>query len=556
MRCRTLRGVLHAKLVCKTLVWMETMWMLRSLAVLFVSTCLLVPALDSSYAEPAPAPGSLSIGSISELDTEEIHQLIDRASSAAEVTTPESSPLVLSLEEAIRVALEANLQLQIALIDRNVAEALVPAARAKFHPVPGFDAVAGAERLVDAPDDFTEPGGLVPGTYEQNAQAVIPFVRQELPTGGTATVSTQLLRDSIDDQRDIPPDERSENGDRYLGGTALVLRQPLLRGGSVYVARRLILDSEYNLSIAEAQLRAQILQVTAQVKEAYFNTILAKRLIEVTEAALKRDHDLLEASRALFEAGRATRRDVLSAEIRISDGEASLANNHAAFSASQLALRNVLGTPIDRPVQPAEATIPFEPIEIRLAQWIPEAIENRPEIRAVLARLDQSALAVRIASNDVLPALDFIGSYARAGFSDTSRTTWDMDSQAWAVGLHFEIPFGNVAARERLRAARLLNERVERELSDLQRGIEIEVRTEAISLRQNFGVLSAQVPKVEQARAKLETANTRFRLGLADNFDVTDAQEDVVAAETQLLTAIVDYVNSLARLEARIAGPL
>ena len=41
-------------------------------------------------------------------------------------------------------------------------------------------------------------------------------------------------------------------------------------------------------------LRAQILQVTAQVKEAYFNTILAQRLIEVSENALERDRALLE----------------------------------------------------------------------------------------------------------------------------------------------------------------------------------------------------------------------------------------------------------------------
>jgi outer membrane protein TolC len=368
-------------------------------------------------------------------------------------------------------------------------------------------------------------------------------------------VSSQLLRDWTHDTRD-DPDVRETDGDLYLGGTALVLRQPLLRGGSVYVARRLILDSEYNLSIAEAQLRAQILQVTAQVKEAYFNAILAQRLIEVTEEALKRDHNLLEASRALFDAGRATRRDVLSAEIRISDDESSLAQNRAAFSAAQLGLRNVLGTRIDQPVQPAEATIPFEPVQITLAKWIQQAIENRPEIRAALARLDQSALAVKVAGNDVLPALDLLGTYGRAGFGESSHTTWDLDSQVWAVGLHFEIPWGNVAARERLRAARLLNERGERDLTNLQRQIEIEVRTEAINLRENFGDLSAQTAKVDQARAKLETANTRFRLGLADNFDVTDAQEDLVSAETQLLTALVDYINSLARLEARIAGPV
>lgn len=528
------------------------MWKLRAARCL--STCLIVMPCAVASAEPAPPSDSVSVGSISELDTGEIQRLIDRTSGETEVAAPERTPLVLSLEESIRVALEANLQLQIASIDRDVAEALVPAARAKFHPVPGFDVAAGSERLIDAPEDFLDTGDLEPGTYEEDSQLAAPFVRQELPTGGTATVSTDLIRDSVNDGT-VGADP-TENGDDYRGGAALVLRQPLLRGGSVYVARREIYDSEYNLSIAEADLRAQILGVTAQVKEAYYNTILAQRLIEVSEQALTRDRELLEASRALFEAGRATRRDVLSAEIRISDGEASLAQNRGAFSASQLVLRNVLGTPIDQPVQPADSTLPFQPVRIQVGPWVAQALEQRPEILRLLARLDQSALAVRVASNDVLPALDFLGAYGRAGFSDSSRSTWDMDSEAWAVGLHFEIPFGNVAARERLRAARLLNERVERELSDLMRQIEIEVRIEAINLRENFGDLSAQTAKVEQARAKLETASTRFRLGLADNFDVTDAQEDLVSAETELLTAIVDYMNSLARLEARIAGPL
>jgi outer membrane protein TolC len=537
------------------LVGMLTMWMRRWFATLSVCLCVPLGALAQAV-QPAVPDGPLAIGSVSEVDTGRVKALIERAGSVVEAPVMEQPPLVLDLDEAIRIALESNLSLQIATIDRDVLEALVPAARAKFHPVPGFDVAAGSDRLVDAPDDITSPGDIVPGTYEENVQSAIPFVRQQLPTGGVATLSAQLLRDSINDDRDIPPDELSTNGDRYLGGTALVLAQPLMRGGRVYVARREIMDAEYNLSIADSQLRAQILQITARVKESYNNTILAQRLIEVSEEALKRDRALLEASHALFHAGRATRRDVLSAEIRISDGESSLAANHAAFDAAQLVLRDVLGTPIDRPVLPADSTIPFDPVEIRLSKWLAQAVENRPEIRALLTRLDQTALAVRVAENEVLPALDLLASYGRAGFSETSRTTWDMKSQAWAAGLHFEIPFGNVAARERLRAAKLLNERALRELSNQQRAIEIEVRNEVISLRENFENLAAQTAKVEQARDKLDTANTRFRLGLADNFDVTDAQEDLVSAETAFLTAIVDYVNSLARLEASIAGPL
>jgi outer membrane protein TolC len=535
---------------------MLTMWMLRFIATPVLGSCLLLSIPASAEAPPAPDGSAYSVGSVSEVDTREVRKLIEQARGRAEARGTDPAPLQLSLEEAIEVALRSNLSLQIADLDRDFAEALVPAARAKFHPVPGFDVEAGEVRLVDALSGFIDDDDRGGGELENDSQSFAPFVRQELPTGGLLTLSSQLVRDSVS----VDPDDGSESaffdGDTYLSGATLVLTQPLMRGGRVYVARREILDAEYNLGIAEAQVRAEILRVVAEVKQAYYNAVLAKRLIEVSEAALERDRDLLEASSALFDAGRANRRDVLSAEIRISDDESALASNRAAFDDAQLVLRNVLGTPISRPVQPADARIPFEPVPIETQKWVTTAVENRPEIRGLLTRLDQTALAVRIAENDVLPALDFFGSYGRAGFDDSFRTTGDWDSQSWTTGLHFEIPLGNVAARERLRAAEFANRRVERELRDLQRRIEIEVRTEVIGLRGNFADLAAQTAKLEQSRDKFETASTRFRLGLADNFDVTDAQEDVIDAETQFLDSMVDYVNSQARLEASIAGPL
>jgi outer membrane protein TolC len=534
---------------------MLTMWMLRFLATPLLGSCLLLSIPARAEAPPSDSP-VYSIGSVSEVDTGEVRRRIEQARGQAEARGTDPATLELSLEEAIQVALQANLRLQIADLDRDIAEALVPAARAKFHPIPGFDVAAGEVRLVDALSGFIDDDDRGGGTLENDSQSFSPFVRQELPTGGVVTITSQLVRDSINSDPDDTSEPAFFDGDTYLSGSSLVLVQPLMRGGRVYVARREILDAEYNLGIADAQLLAEILRVTAEVKQAYYNAILAKRLIEVSEAALQRDRHLLEASKALFNAGRASRRDVLSAEIRISDDESSLASNRASFDDAQLVLRDVLGTPIERPVAPSEAHIPFQPVPIETQKWVSSAVERRPEIRGLLNRLDQTALAVRVAENAVLPALDFFGSYGRAGFDDSFRTTFDWDSQSWTTGLHFEVPFGNVAARERLRVAKFANERVERELRDLQRRIEIEVRTEVISLRGNFADLAAQTAKLEQSRDKFETASTRFRLGLADNFDVTDAQEDVIDAETQFLSSMVDYVNSQARLEASIAGPL
>jgi outer membrane protein TolC len=54
----------------------------------------------------------------------------------------------------------------------------------------------------------------------------------------------------------------------------------------------------------------------------------------------------------------------------------------------------------------------------------------------------------------------------------------------------------------------------------------------------------------------LEVAKARFALGQADNFDITDAQEDLLQAQSDLLEATADYNIGLAELEASIAGPV
>jgi outer membrane protein TolC len=500
-------------------------------------------------AASASQPSQLPIGSASQIDTQALRRAIEGTRGDLGGRAPADAPVRrIALEEAIRLALEHNLRLQISSLDRDIAEREVPARRAFFHPTPGMRLLASRERVRN-PLAVQDDGSIVQesGSETDREELAQVFLRQELPTGARLTLGVDAIRESGDD---------FGGDDMIEGGAQIELRQPLLRGGRIYVATAPIQDAEYTLGILESQLRAQMLQVTAEAKEAYYNTILAERLIEVSEQAIARDRELIEASQALFRAGRASRRDIVSAEIELSDNLSDLAERRAALDLAQLALRDVLGLGIGEYLKPADPTIPFEPVKLRLGAWIEYALSARPEIRAILYRLQQSELRVRVAGNAVLPKLDLVGVFRREDADTSSSRVWGFGSQFWVAGFEFEVPFGNVAARERLRAAALDYARVERELENQRRLIELEVRAEEVSLRENLEELDAQTDKVEQARQKLEIAQVRYQRGIADNFDVTDAQQDLVDAESDLLGAIVDYTNGLARLEARIAGPL
>ena len=502
--------------------------------------------LAGSAQSTTEGPG-LQIGSAAEIDTGALRRALEQTRSDVGAE-PAGPGRLLGLEEAIRIALEHNLPLRIAALDRDIAEHEVPARRAFFHPTPGSTFLATDTQVanpLDVPD--TGPIARLPGSTDNSTWLSRSFVRQQLPTGAQATVSFDMLKQSGDEF----------NGGRvYEGGAAIELRQPLMRGGRIYVATAPIRDAEYGLGVFESQLRAQILLVTANAKQSYYNTILGQRLIEVSEQAIERDHQLIEASEALFRAGRASKRDLVSAELQLSKDLSRLAKRREELDLADLSLRDVLGLPIGEDLRPAETTIPFDPVEMRLGEWIERALKSRPEIQQILYRLEQSALGVQVAQNAVLPKLDLVGSYRRDDFDTAASRALGFNSHFWVAGAEFEIPFGNVAARERLREFSLQHARVERELENQKRIIELEVRTEEASLRKNLAELEAQTNKVEQARTKLEIARVRFQRGLANNFDVTDAQEDLVEAESALLVAIVAYNNGLARLEASIAGPL
>jgi len=501
----------------------------------------------SATAIAATGGGELRVGSAAEIDTNALRDAL-AATRAAPGAVPPVAGTPIGVEDAIRIALEHNLPLRIAALDRAIAEHEVPARTAFFHPTPGYQFLATNTRI-ENPLTGGDSGPVTqsPGANDGTSRLQRAFVRQQLPTGGLATVGVDLLRESGDDFND---------GKVFEGGAQLELRQPLMRGGRIYVATAPIRDAEYGLGVFEAQLQTQILIVTANAKQAYYNTVLAQRLIEVSEQAIERDHGVIEASQALFRAGRASQRDIVSAELQLSDDLSDLAERREALDLTDLALRDVLGLAIGDAVRPAEMTIPFQPVEIRLDEWIARALEDRPEVQQILYRLDQSSLAVRVAQNSVLPQLDLVGLYRRNDFDTAAARALGFNSHLWVAGVEFEIPFGNVAARERLREFSLQHARVERELESQKRIIELQVRTEEAGLRKNLAEVEVQTDKVEQARKKLEIATVRFQRGIADNFDVTDAQTDLVEAESDLLAAIVDYTNGLARLEASIAGPL
>lgn len=441
----------------------------------------------------------------------------------------------LTLEKCIQIALEDNLSIGIAALTRDALKPEVEIANAFFDPAIGAAFIATDEKTASDQD----PPSKV------DTQTLSAFVRKEIVTGGSIILSSDFRK------------ENESGKDREYGSNVtLSIIQPLLRGGRVYVATRPIKDAEFNLQIEEATLQAQILRVIADTKKAYYNVTLAENIINVTEKAIERDRTLIEASKALYEAGLGGTRDILNSMINLAKDETRLASAQADLENALNALLDVLGRSFAAKILLLDKEITYGPVPLKLKEWVAHALENRPEILRVNEKLAQSDLNVRTFKNGVLPQLDFVTSYGRSQIGSTLNNTLDFEGREWSAGLVFSIPFGNVAAKSELSRAKTEHRQLLLERSQVQRLVELEVRTAVIRLQESAARIVPLRNKLELSKALLEVAKGRFSLGLATNEDITDALEDMLDADTDLLSSIVDYNTALAELEAAIAKPI
>ncbi len=500
-----------------------------------------------------------------------------QAYSDAEIQAAVQRPL--GLEDCIRIALAKNISLRIAHGDLDRADAAHAGSYGRFLPVFSVDGVrsnnlTGERRttaitLVTDPQDSTETNeletvGFVDRVQFDNNAAIIGQAQLFLPTGGTLQFSKDfahsaqipLFQDPIspaDDplDREFTPTTK----DRDLS-YEISLSQPLLREAGPTVARSAFLATRYDQQIQERNLLSQKLQTVFAVKRAYYTALLQRELINVNLTALVKDSALVEASKALIVARLATRRDVLSAEIRFADDRASLLASRSDYQFALDRLKYELGLPIDMAVDLDSTGLSYTPMTLDEKMLVQQALENSPEVLVADLSIRKSRLQRQIAKNDLWPQLDLVASYSSERSKNAISNLDRSRTGGWRASLNLSYEFLSQEARASAEEAEISVRQQEDRLLDVQRQVMIDVRDIVRGVYSATAELDAIKAGIRVAEDKLEFSTTMFNLGRASNFDITESQEFLLKAKNQYLRKLVDYHSQLAQLESLIGRPI
>lgn len=341
--------------------------------------------------------------------------------------------------------------------------------------------------------------------------------------------------------------------DRFYGGDLnLALRQPLLRGAWWDYNEADIQRAAYEYAARQHDVESDRQTILVSIARAYYDLAFARENWIVSYKALELARQRLRNTESRIRFGEVAPRDRIADEAEVARKQEELILAETTILDAEDSLRRLVlgfGREDDWEVilLPTVDLSKGDP-EIVLPAWRDAAFvarKNRPDVHALMQRVESALLLQRQADQDQLPQLDFLAAYGasaqRDEFGDWNSDLWGAEYPAYSLGFEFSLPLGNRVAEARFEQARLDARRLQMQLQILHIDIIRDVRAAIRRLERLEKSIAAAEESVRLARSNLEAEQTRLRHDSTTQFEVQERANELSEAASRLIRSRLDY---------------
>jgi len=518
--------------------------------------------------------------------------------------TGENIPL--SLNDAIKRALENNNDIEVARDDVRFAETQLRALEGIFDPV--FTVTPQYDKRI-SPQQSSLGGGSVTSTttYSWNPSVLKQFGRG----GGNYFLNFQNSHTNTSNSFSLL-------NPFYSSNLSLSFTQPLWRDRSIDNNRRQIRIQRKRLDQSDADFRQRSIDVITRVQQAYWELVFALRDQQNNLANLNLSRESLRNVEAQIAAGAKAPLERAEVQTELANRETALYSAIQAVAIAENNLKILIFKDPNSPEWSAQLTPTetpkFDTTPVNLEDALKAARDNRPELRRLRLQGDINDIDIKYFKNQTKPQIDLTGAVALTGLAgkDVSgalppgtqvplifgnpqtnssaflldqiraiqlaqglplatsplvpaeggptasllggymqdlKNLFSGDTRNITVGVAISIPFKNKTAEANLAGARIQKEQLQASTRSQEQIIEVDVRNSAQaveSARQR--VLSAREARVN-AEAQLEGEQRLYQVGRSTTFLLFQRENALANARASELRAETDYNKALADLQ-------
>ncbi|HXS95325.1 MAG TPA: TolC family protein [Candidatus Limnocylindrales bacterium] len=204
---------------------------------------------------------------------------------------------------------------------------------------------------------------------------------------------------------------------------SLTISQNLLNGFGLAVNRRAFHKAENNLKANDLTFKAQVISTTANVVNLYWDLVSFNDALKVSQETLRLDTQLYEDNKRRAELGAIAPIDIIQAEADMKAAQQDVVTRESQVLQQEMILKSVITrSGLDNPRIAIARIIPTDHINIPAVEpvipiqdLVTEAIANRPEIEQNEIALQNARLDLLGTKNNLRPSLGVTASFANAG---------------------------------------------------------------------------------------------------------------------------------------------
>jgi outer membrane protein len=309
--------------------------------------------------------------------------------------------------------------------------------------------------------------------------------------------------------------------------------------------------------VASLQQSETAADVAYQVKQAYWNAALQRRLLAIAVENLDQARQHLHEVQLFRQAGTRAEYDLLRAQVDAANQEPAVVAARNGYDLGLLDLKRLLNVPADQVVT-LESTLDSPDGTIPVLATDSLEASDRPALAAADATVNQEEQLLKVARADRWPTLQATTTYSEQAFPQSVFPgTGDQFRRGWngEVKLSFPIFLGfRTAGKVEQARAGLMRAQAQRD--QLLKQVELEVAQARAEVARARALLVARGETVRQARRARYLAGVRYTNGMATQLDVSDARVAQQQAEVNQVQATRDYLVALAQLEHALGRPV
>lgn len=465
---------------------------------------------------------------------------------AAAAAAPCVTAAPLTLDDAIRLALQKNQSLKVSAFSPQIARANVLAAYGDFDPTINFArSYSEGEGLVSSRPLLTALSKS--DDYSLSLDGLMPW-GMTYSVRGTA-------------QHARSPSNALGNYETFGG---IEVRQPLLRGFGFGATLANLRIAKADRGVSDAHYRQTVIDTVTSVILAYNSLSLARENLRITRLSRQLAAELVNQNDKRNRVGSISDADIIPAKARLATREESVLIAERNAADAENIFRQLIGEtafPIDSSGLEIEALPPAAPLTVDLANDLKTALDQRPDYLEARLAVTRRQISSSLAQNQLMPRLDFVGSYGYSGldrdFSSSRQMVRDRDLRSYSVGMVVSVPLTFAQGRGRARAAKLSLRQSEADLVRIEQDIAIDVAAAAGQLQTTRQRVVATRLAVELAKQALTAEEKKFAAGTSrSTLDVLQLQEQLAAVESSQVRALTDERRAVANYERELGVTL